>query len=204
MLALDHLVITATTLEEGAAFAEQALGVTLEQGGQHVRMGTHNQLLSLGGEYLEVLAVDTNLTKPPHPRWFRLDDCAAPPGLSNWVARVDDLATALGVSPPGTGDPMSFARSTLRWQMAVPVDGRLPFDDAFPALMEWDGTAHPVQSLPDRGLRLERLEIAHPEAAALSAALAGLIDDPRIVLVSAAAKAMRAVIHTPHGRRTLE
>ena len=52
---IDHLVVTAPTLESGADFVEQALGVAPGPGGQHPRMGTHNLLLRLGeSTFLEV------------------------------------------------------------------------------------------------------------------------------------------------------
>ena len=51
--------------------------------------------------------------------------------------------------------------------MAVPADGKLPFDGCFPALIQWEGALHPARALPESGLRLTRLEIAHPQADAL-------------------------------------
>ena len=56
---IDHLTITAPSLERGAAFVAEALGVALQPGGEHPRMGTHNQLLRLGDDcYLEVIAAN--------------------------------------------------------------------------------------------------------------------------------------------------
>ncbi|BBP54163.1 hypothetical protein PHLH3_37890 [Pseudomonas sp. St386] len=45
---IDHLVIVATDLDTGCAFVTDALGVALQPGGVHSRMGTHNRLLHLG------------------------------------------------------------------------------------------------------------------------------------------------------------
>ena len=105
--------------------------------------------------------------------------------------------------PAGTGEPMALARGDYRWRMAVPGDGVLPFDGAFPALISWQGTAHPAMALRDRGVRLRRLEIGHPEAAALKAALAGRLDDPRVVVVPAAEKSLHAEFDPPFGARQL-
>ena len=58
MLVLDHLAVSAATLEEGAGWIGERLGVAVEGGGRHAEMGTHNRLLSLGDLYLEVIAVD--------------------------------------------------------------------------------------------------------------------------------------------------
>lgn len=202
-LLLDHLAVAAGTLGEGVAWVEQALGVTMAGGGVHGQMGTHNRLVSLGDLYLEVIAVDPAAPAPAWPRWFDLDRFRGPPRLANWVARCDDLAEALAVSPAGAGRPMALARGAYRWQMAVPADGRLPYDGGFPALIQWEGEAHPAAALPDAGVRLERLEIRHPQAAALQAALAGRLADSR-VRISAGPVGLRARFATPQGPRVLE
>ncbi len=74
---IDHLVIVATDLDTGCAFVTDALGVALQPGGVHSRMGTHNRLLHLGpGLYLEVIAVDPSAIRPDRARWFGLDQLA--------------------------------------------------------------------------------------------------------------------------------
>lgn len=56
---LDHLTITAPTLESGAEFVRRSLGVDPQPGGEHPRMGTHNLLRRLGDSlFLEVIAPD--------------------------------------------------------------------------------------------------------------------------------------------------
>ncbi|GAB4383552.1 VOC family protein [Albidovulum sp.] len=201
-LALDHLVIAATSLDAGAALVEAALGQPMEPGGRHPQMGTHNRLLALGpGEYLEVIAIDPDAAPPARPRWFRLDRFAGPPRLTNWVLRCDDLAARLAALPVAAGRPTALARGDLRWRMAVPDDGCLPFDDAFPGLIEWPAGRHPADRLADRGCRLERLEIAHPEAARL-ARLLGLAD-PRLHFIEGP-RALRAHVATPDGTRILQ
>ncbi len=199
MLAFDHIAISATVLQDGVDALQTALGVTLAGGGQHPHMATHNRLLSLGDLYLEVIAIDPAAPAPSWPRWFDLDHFSGPPRLTNWVAATCDLATDLALAPPGTGTPVALSRGAYHWQMAVPGDGKLPFDGAFPALIQWQPPHHPTQALPDQGIRLTRLEIAHPQAAALRAAL-NLID-PRVQIIQGPEKAMRATFSTPHGTR---
>lgn len=201
MWRLDHLAVAAQTLAEGVAFVEASLGVRMAGGGAHGHMGTHNRLLSLGDLYLEVIAVDPAAQAPAWPRWFDLDRFAGPPRLANWVVACDDLEVALAASPPGAGVPVALSRGDYRWRMAVPGDGRLPFDGGFPALIAWQGALHPAAALPESGVRLEALEIRHPEAAALRAALAGLADGR--VRVMAGPVGMRAVFATPSGTRVL-
>lgn len=204
MLRLDHLAVSARNLDEGVAAVEFALGVPLLPGGKHGLMSTHNRLLGLGDIYLEVIAADPDAPPPGRPRWFDLDSFAGKPRLTNWICAAGDLDAVLGDCPPGTGVAHDLERGDLRWRMAIPDDGRLPFDGAFPALIQWLGPAHPVQRLPESGVRLEMLEIAHPRAEALRAALAGKLDDPRVTFCAGTEKAMRATFHTPHGKRYLE
>lgn len=201
---LDHLAIAAETLDAGAAALEEALGMALQPGGRHARMGTHNRLLSLGpDEYLEVIAIDPDARAPDHPRWFDLDRFTGRPRPQTWIARCDDLASTLAQAPVGAGRPLDFARDDLRWRMAVPEDGRLPFDNLFPALIAWQGGRHAAARLPDTGARLEALSLRHPEGDALRAALGALLDDARLS-VSTGPVALSAVIRTPHGLRVLE
>lgn len=204
MLVFDHLAVTAATLDEGVAVVEAALGVALAGGGQHPHMATHNRLLGLGDIYLEVIATDPAAPKPAWPRWFDMDRFTGPPRLTNWVAGCEDIDAELALSPPGTGTPVALQRGEYRWQMAIPADGCLPFDGCFPALIEWEGPLHPARALPDAGVRLTRVEIAHPDADALADTLATRIADPRIIITRGPEKAMRATFSTPHGTRTLE
>lgn len=197
---LDHLAVTATDLDAGCAAVAAALGVVPVPGGQHPHMATHNRLVGMGDIYLEVIAPDPSVPRPPHPRWFRMDERQGT-GLTNWICAVDDLDAALAVAPPGTGVATPLARGPYRWRFAVPPDGRLPMDDAHPALIEWQGDRHPAQALPDSGVRLRRLTVRHPQAGALRAALAAL-RDPRVVVEEGPLR-LQAEFDTPSGRRML-
>jgi hypothetical protein len=203
ILALDHLAISADTLEAGAAWVEGVLGLPLAPGGQHPHMGTHNRLLNLGDLYLEVIAIDPNAKKPAWPRWFDLDRFQGPPRLTNWICRTDDLAAALTAAPPGTGTATDLARGDYRWRFAIPPSGRLPFDNSFPALIQWQGTLHPAKALPDQGVRLRRLEVTHPDALALQASLQGQPPDARVQIAPGPYPGFRAVLETPNGLRVL-
>lgn len=204
MLALDHLAVSAHSLAEGVAWLEDRLNAALAGGGRHPLMGTHNRLLGLGDLYLEVIAVDPGAPPPARPRWFGLDRFAGPPRLTNWIASCEDLEAELARSPPGAGRPVELARGDFCWRMAVPEDGSLPFDGAFPALICWDGALHPAPLLPESHIRLEQLEIAHPEAQALRQTLSGRFADPRIIVTEGREKAIRARLSTPGGPRVIE
>lgn len=204
MWQLDHLAIGARTLSEGVAWAQAQLGCTLLAGGQHVRFGTHNRLLGMsGGLYLEVIAPDPDVT-PDRPRWFGLDNFEGPPRLCNWICRTDDLSGALAVSPPAAGHPEPMSRGDLHWSIAVPADGSLPLDGAWPTLIQWaPGTVHPADRLENSGLTLVALTIRHPEAVALSSRIEPYLRDPRVTFVQAPDFAMSAVLRHADGHEVV-
>lgn len=202
MIELDHLAVAAPTLDDGRKYVEETLGVVLQPGGQHAHFGTHNLLLGLeDGLYLEVIAVDPSAPAPGYPRWFDLDRFTGAPRLHNWICRSTDLNTVLQAMPDA-GAPVALSRGDLRWQMAVPPSGILPFDNLFPALIEWQGKAHPAPRLTASGCRLDRLIISHPRADDLKSALAGRLEDRRIVY-EAGDPGLRAELSTPSGPKVL-
>lgn len=197
--------MAASTLDEGVSYVEAVLGLSLSRGGSHPHMGTHNKLLSLGPhEYLEVIAVDPDAGKPAIRRWFNLDNFNGPPRMTNWVCRTDDLDRALDHAPPGTGEPLELSRGDMNWAMAVPEFGRLPFDDAMPALIEWGATSpHPANRLPDHGARLARLDVFHPKADDLLKAFPALHSLDHVSIRQGPEKRLIATISTPDGNRVL-
>ncbi|SMC73940.1 Glyoxalase-like domain-containing protein [Primorskyibacter flagellatus] len=200
MLSLDHLAVSGTTLELAATHLEASLGVPSLPGGRHEAFGTHNRLLGLaGGLYLEAISIDPDAAAPGRPRWFGLDMFDGPARLTNWICRVPDLDAALARWPEA-GDVVNLARGDLRWRMAVPTDGRLPFDGMFPALLEWQVPVPPGDSLAGSGCTLERLVVSHPEADALVTRLD--MNDPRIAFERGTA-GLLAEFQTPGGIRTL-
>lgn len=203
MLTLDHIAVSTMRLAEGAAEVERALGLPLQPGGQHPHMGTHNRLMSLGPDYLEVIAIDPEGTTPAQPRWFDLDRFSGATRATTWICRCADLDAAIAAAPAGIGVPWSLERGDLRWRMAVPETGILPFSGLFPALIEWEGTAHPAPRLTDVGARLVGLTLHSPEAEALRAALAPLIEDDRIEVRHAPVPRLEARISTPTGEVVL-
>lgn len=203
MMRIDHIAVAAEALEHGVPALEAALGLPLEPGGAHALMGTHNRLLSLGpAEYLELIAIDPAAARPAHPRWFGLDQFAGRPRPAAWACAVDDLDAA-AEALPGSGRGLALARGDFVWRMAVPPDGMLPFDGLQPALIEWEGAAHPAPRLPDRGVRLLALVVRHPRARVLAGRLEGRLDDPR-VRFETAAPGLSVTLATPAGEVVLE
>lgn len=204
MLTLDHIAVSTEALETGAAEIEAALGVPMEPGGRHAAMGTWNRLLSLGDqEYFELIAIEPGAPAPAQPRWFDLDNFAGATRTTTWICSAEDLDAALAAAPEGAGVPWDLERGDLRWRMAVPRNGKLPFGGLFPAMIEWQGAAHPAARLPDRGVRLTGLRLHSPDADELRAALAPLIADERIEIREAEAPRIESVLTTPQGEVVL-
>jgi hypothetical protein len=202
MLRLDHIAIACTDLEQGVAEVEARLGVPLQKGGMHAHFGTHNALLGLAdGLYLEVIAINPDVVPLQTPRWFDLDRFDGKTRLHNWICAADDMPFALEQIPFDLGDPVSLTRGDLRWQMAVPNTGILPFDNMCPAVIEWAGRAHPAQDLKKQGCSLSSLYVTHPQADALQVGLG--MDDPRVQFRTGAVPSLHATIETPNGSRSL-
>ncbi len=200
MFVFDHVAISCETLAEGTTAVEAALGVPLGPVGQHPHFATHNRLLSLGGtEYLEVIAVDPDMPPPDRPRWFDIDRFSGAPRPTNWILSCPDMTDALDRCGPDVGAPVALARGDYRWRMAVPANGRLPFDNLHPALICWD-SAHPAPRLPNRGCSLVQLVVRHPQAQALAGRL-GLADDR--ITFETGAPGLVVTIDTPNGHKTL-
>ena len=173
---LDHLVIAAATLEQGADWCEALLGVRPLAGGSHAAMGTHNLVMKLDApgtahRYLEIIAIDPQAEAPSRPRWFGLDDpdlqsdlAQRGPRLINVVARSTMLdmhrwgLIQIGIQP---GEPFAMSRpgaqADLAWEILLKPDGRLLYGGALPGLIQWKGS-HPAQALPDSGVVLQRLQ----------------------------------------------
>ena len=200
---LDHIAVAGTSLGNATDHAAQALGVHLQPGGQHDVFYTHNTLLGLAdGLYLEAIAINPDAPVPDRPRWFDLDRFHGAPRLTNWICRCDDLDATLAALPDGFGDPVSLRRGGLRWRMAVPASGILPYDNCAPALIEWQGTAHPASLLAQSGCRLTQVHVSHPDAVALCKMLAPHLSDERI-RYSTGPVGLTAHFDTPSGPRVL-
>lgn len=201
MWPLDHIAVGALDLEQEAIALADRLGVAPSGGGTHPTMGTWNRLWRLGDAYLELIAVDPAAPHPGRPRWFGLDDPAVAarlaegPALLGWVLRVPDLAGALARCPVPPGLPEEHHRGTLRWSLTVPVAGGGPAGGTLPLLIEWpQGSVPPPAGMPDAGLRLRRLSVTSPLAAAIR-----ILPLPPDVAVAAGQPALRADLALPGG-----
>jgi hypothetical protein len=203
MITFDHIAVAGETLAAATAHAQTALGVPLQQGGEHAVFHTHNTLLGLADHlYLEAIEINPDAPQPDRARWFDLDRFTGQPRLTNWICRCDDLDATLAALPEGFGTPVDLQRGDLRWRMAVPRSGVLPYDNCAPALIQWMGEAHPAPRLTQQGCTLTALEVHHPQATALGALMAPILNDARISFHTGDA-ALKAAFTTPNGAATL-
>ena len=203
MITLDHIAVAGETLAAATAHVEAVLGVPMQQGGEHAIFHTHNALLGLdAGLYLEAIAINPAAPVLDRARWFDLDRFAGGARLTNWICRCDDLEATLATLPAGFGVPVDLQRGDLRWRMAVPPDGIVPFDNCAPALIQWIGASHPAPRLTQQGCRLTALEVCHPRAGELAALLAPLLTDACVSFHTGSPR-LRAGFQSAGGQVTL-
>ena len=217
---IDHLVVGAASLEEGAAWCEATLGVVPGPGGEHPLMGTHNRLLRIATvdyprAYFEIIAVQPGRRAERARRWFDLDDetvrdtlARSGPRLLHFVAGVADVRQsvaalhALGVE---RGAPVAASRMTprglLAWQITIRDDGQRLFAGVLPTLIEW-GDTHPASAMPESGVTLQSLVASHPQADLLLRAYEAI--GLQGVSAKAGSANLCAVLETPRGRVKLE
>ncbi len=202
-LVVDHLAITARTLDEGVAWVRDMLGIEMPPGGSHPRMGTHNRLLALGpADFLEVIAVDPDAPAPGVGRWYGLDSFDASPRIGTWILGTPDIAASLPRAHPDSGPAVEAIRGDLEWLISVPEDGSMPMQGAYPTLIQWPAGPLPVTRMQDRGCSLHSLTVRHPDADTIAARLSGQLHDPRVIFETGPV-GLAATFNTPSGQRTL-
>lgn len=220
---VDHLVVAASTLDEGVAWCKRTLGITPGPGGEHPLMGTHNRLVSMATDqypsaYLEIIAINSGAPcarKQGENRWFDLDNEDLQrhlkqngPQLVHFVAStplatpaVQSLAN-LGID---RGELLAASRMTangaLSWQITVRSDGQRLLNGTLPTLIEW-GDVHPTHHMAASGVTLQSLTASQPHTDALAAAFEaiGLAD----VGLAKGAPNLVALLQTPLGQVRLE
>jgi hypothetical protein len=211
LIALDHLIVAATSLDAGAAWLEPLLGTTLQPGGQHLGWGTHNRVLQLGGgTYLELIAPDPSQPPPESPRPFGLDDARVQaalqerPRLVHFVLRTDDLDATLAGLRYDPGPVSAMVRDDIRWRITLPGDGVPVADGRLPTLIQWDVEQTPQRKLPDQQVLLQRLEVRLPPE--LLDAMPPFSDRRFAVIEDRAdgTPGLRATLSTPAGERIIE
>ena len=219
---VDHLVVAASTLDEGVAWCERTFGSLPGPGGKHPLMGTHNRLFSVAtahypAAYLEIIAIDKGAAcqgKQGEKRWFDLDNEAlqqqlkqSGPRLVHFVAstpRAAPAIQALASLDIDRGELLAASRMTangmLSWKITVRPDGQRLMQGTLPTLIEW-GDVHPTTSMAASGITLESLTARQPDPQALRAAYAAI--GLQGVAVSQGLPNLIATLQTPRGLVTL-
>jgi hypothetical protein len=175
LIELDHVVIGAADLEQGTAYLQDRLGVTMPPGGKHPDMSTHNRVLRVGdGVFFELMAIDPEAPTPKRSRWFGLDapdrqrQLSLRPQPIGWVVRTDDIEAVCARSPIDLGRILRLSRGERTWRITVPDDGEIPLAGLLPAFIEWSPGPHPSVGMPFLGLTFERVVLRHPDPPQIS------------------------------------
>jgi len=210
---IDHLVIAASSLQQGLDYVKAQLGVDMPFGGVHTQMGTHNHLLQLGDQlFLEVIAINPGHPPLTQPRWFGLDDpqvrqrLSDQAGLITWVVNTSDITGLIRQNEFNFGRVTQISRGELHWLFGLPDDGRLLAGGLLPYLMQWQCDTHPAAKMHDAACRLESLTLYHPRAEWIGDILAAIGILPQVnlqPLPDDQSPFLQANIRTPAGRRTL-
>lgn len=220
---VDHLVVAASTLDEGVAWCASTLGITPGPGGEHPLMGTHNRLFSIASPlypraYFEIIAINRGAASARNIsalRWFDLDNEAlqlqlkqSGPRLIHFVANTPQAApaiqalTKLGID---RGELLTASRMSasglLSWQITVRHDGMRLMNGILPTLIEW-GDIHPTDNMATSGVTLQSLTASHPDTDDLRAAYTAI--NLQGVEVVQGLPNLVATFNTPRGSVTLD
>lgn len=210
---LDHIVVAAASLQQGVDYLRKTLGVEVPKGGFHKTMGTHNHLMQLANDaYLEVIAIDPDAGAPRHPRWFALDDRLMRASLKNqprlitWVMNTADIQQLVASAGFDIGTPTKLSRDNLKWEIALPDDGRLLGGGMLPYCIQWHSSPHPSTDMADLDCILQALTIYHNRPHWIAERLDAM-DAGHLVQVEALPDGktpyLEAEIETPNGLVTL-
>ena len=161
---VDHIILSIDSLERGIDLLERETGVRPVYGGAHPGRGTHNALLSLGGnQYIELLSRNPNDTSElgrqfasrlkEHYGKFKV------PTPTGWAMRVTDadaerarlIAIGFKASDVRPGSRAKPDGQTLSWKTFDPWGTG---DELLPFAIEWGaGSTHPSLASP-AGCRL--------------------------------------------------
>ena len=203
---IDHFAIGAESLEQGVAWLQARLGVTVPRGGKHEAMSTHNCVMQAGNEsFFELIAIDPDApTDPGRARWFALDDPVTKTRLKQrphalcWVVGTDDLEGVIAASPVDLGEIVPFQRGDRSWRLTVPADGHLPMGGLLPAFIAWSPGPHPSTGQQNLGVTLERVHLSCPDPAELRAILKALQVD-HLAEIHQGDPGLRFELNTPNG-----
>jgi hypothetical protein len=195
---VDHILLGIDDLDRGVEQFEKLTGVRPVYGGKHPR-GTHNALVSLGnGTYLEILALQPNVTPTKEYAGLKKLNALTPIG---WAVSSKDSAqlrsqltsAGLVVSEARPGSRTTPAGKELSWQTFELEDA---FEEA-PFFIVWSPqSAHPSTTSPT-GCRLQQWRVAGPHLNKLEQLRTAL--DLRVDVAEGPSTSLRLSLNCPKG-----
>lgn len=163
---LDHIVLGASTLDEGTEYLEKILELKLSDVGYHNDMGTHNRVIKVSEDiYLELVAIDPNSKTLKHRRWFNLDS----PKLQKKLRKLPQI---IGFVIENEKEQIlryynpffQASRGNYSWNFAMPnpknnlISNELLESGIIPSLIKWK-SEKPIYQMKSNQLELEKIQI---------------------------------------------
>jgi hypothetical protein len=161
---IDHFVFGANTLSEGSNSIKKILDEDLSEINTHESMGTHNRVISLGTNYLEIIALDPQNNNANNNTWFNLSDqiyrekCLKTPKLISFVISSDDLSSSIFFEKE-----FFVSRNKYKWFFKKPNfeylnKNNFTNTNLFPSLINWQSVS-PLNEMKKSSYSFDSLEI---------------------------------------------
>ena len=163
---LDHIVFGSFTLEEGTEFVENTLQAKLSDIGYHRDMGTHNRVIRISERvYLEVIAIDPEISNLNNRKWFNLDNSKLQSKLKKSPQIIGYVIENNEINITKYQDPFfESSRDIYKWQFSMPtsnnniLDSEIIESGIIPSLISWESDK-PVYQMKKNQFELISFEI---------------------------------------------
>ena len=163
---LDHIVFGGSTLEEATQIVENIFQAKLSDIGYHKDMGTHNRVIRISERvYLEVIAIDPEISNLNNRKWFNLDNSKLQSKLKKSPQIIGYVVENYDMNITKYYDPFfDSSRDIYKWQFAMPTfkDNILVSEiieaGIIPSLISWKSDK-PVYQMKKNQFELISLEI---------------------------------------------
>ena len=204
---IDHIVFSVPELSRGVENFYQLTGCEPTYGGKHLDRGTENYLVKIGPKtYFEIISKDLeNKDFKDGPRWMSVD-MIQEAMITRWALKsnqIDYDASLLQKLDKRYGNLCNGSRqkldgSFLRWKLTEPGSHLLV--DTVPFLLDWQGSNHPCDDLPE-DCTIKELKLYDPKPKQLVNLLESLDFSGKVI--SSKMKRIEVTLETPKGYFTL-
>ena len=161
---IDHFVFGANTLCEGSNIIKKILDEDLSEINTHKSMGTHNRVISLGSNYLEIIALDPENQSANSNTWFNLSDriyrekFLKIPKLISFVISSDEFNSSIFFEKE-----FLVSRNKYKWFFKKPnfqylKKNNFTNTNLFPSLINWRSVS-PLNDMKKSSYIFDSLEI---------------------------------------------